>query len=371
MNCYNSELPAGPPGQTGPQGIQGPPGPQGEQGPQGLPGSTDPLLVFPDMIASGTTMANTQLILRYGVNIITIATQTNYACKLPKPVTGKRTINRSSTALTLFPSMAGGQINNYPIDAPAIVPPDGNSYEFVCIENPEPGAWIWTAPAIAQYDSGEITTNTVPGNLYSSAASNLVVENAGYFSATSWGYDGLNKPALPLVLFNNPGSPDNSISFKPPSTGWNAITKVKVYTNLAWYEFGTSNPQFGITAGSGYSSYLPGTTTFVALTPGFTSWAGNYNFSPAYAECDNMVPGVAPLPIGTLLPNIGDPGSAWGELVMNTYNPNGSRVGTFYEGLDSNGNDYYFTQMINFQINPFLNSISLTGFKFRFFVEYF
>ena len=92
-------------------------------------------LVFPDLVADNTTMEDTTLILEYGVNIIITSTPTNYACKLPLPTTGKRVVvvNRSSMAISLFPSMAGGQINNYAIDAPAIIPPDGNAYDFICI----------------------------------------------------------------------------------------------------------------------------------------------------------------------------------------------------------------------------------------------
>jgi len=332
--------------------------------------------VFDGLVANDTTLADTTLVLEYGVNIIVTATDTDFACRLPIPVTGKRVIviNRSTRSISLFPSMAGGRINNYAIDAPAIIPPDGNAYDFICIENPLPGAWVWSPPAIGQYDSGEITTNTIPQRVYSSVAPNLVLENQGFYSANSFAVDGLNRPVLPLVLSNNPGpgSNDNFVAFKP-SAGWNAIVKVKVYTNLAWYPFGSSNPQIGLTQGSGYSSYLPGTQTYVGQTPGFGFTVGNYNLNPAYAECDYQVAGLAPgtfLPIGTLTPNIGDAGTAWGELVMNTYNGSGSRVGTFYEGIDTNGNDYYFTQMVNFQINPFLNSISLTGFKFRFFIEF-
>jgi len=322
-------------------------------------------VVFDGLVANNTTMANTTLVLEYGVNIVVTSTATNYACRLPQPVTGRRVIvvNRSSINISLFPSMIGGQINNYPVDTPAIIPPDGNAYDFICIENPLPGAWVWSAPATAQYDSGEITTNTTAtNNVYSAASGTLVVENNSFYSTTVWGTtDGLNNPSLPLVLYNNTGFPLNFIAFKP-SSGWSAITKVKVYTNLA-YDI-SNDCAFGFTAGSGYSSYSGG--VFVNPTPGTIGVFGNYNVVNPYGGIDQQVPG-ATLPYGTLATNIGDPGTAWGELVMTTYNPNGSRVGSFYEGLDSNGDDYYFTQMVNFQIQP---RQALTGFKFRFFIEY-
>jgi hypothetical protein len=323
-------------------------------------------LVFDGLVANDTTMEDTTLVLEYGVNIVVTATPTNYACRLPLPVTGKRVIvvNRSSINISLFPSMIGGQINNYPVDTPAIIPPDGNAYDFICIENPLPGAWVWSAPATAQYDSGEITTNTTAtNNVYSAASGTLVVENTAFASFAVWGTtDGLNRPSLPLVLYSNPGSPNNFIAFKP-SSGWSAITKVKVYTNLA-YDI-SNDCAFGFTAGSGYSSY-DSLGVFVGETPGTIGVFGNYNVVNPLGGIDQQVPG-ATLPYGTLATNIGDPGTAWGELVMTTYNPNGSRVGSFYEGLDSNGDDYYFTQMVNFQIQP---RQALTGLKFRFFIEY-
>jgi hypothetical protein len=321
-------------------------------------------LVFDGLVANDTT-SSTTLILDYGVNIVVTATLTDNACKLPQPVTGKRIVvlNRSNMSISLFPSNIGGQINNYAIDAPAIIPADGNAYEFICIENPLPGAWVWSAPATAQYDSGEITTNTTASNnVYSAASGTLVVENSAFASFAVWGSnDGLNNPSLPLVLYNNPGSPNNFIAFKP-SSGWSAITKVKVYTNLAYDIY--NDCAFGFTAGSGYSSYSGG--VFVGSTPGSIGVFGNYNVVNPYGGIDQQAPG-ATLPYGTLATNIGDPGTAWGELVMTTYNPNGSRVGSFYEGLDSNGDDYYFTQMVNFQIQP---RQALTGLKFRFFIEY-
>jgi hypothetical protein len=322
-------------------------------------------VVFDGLVANDTTMADTTLVLEYGVNIVVTSTPTDYACRLPQPVTGRRVviINRSLMTISLFPSMAGGRINNYPIDTPAIIPPDGNAYDFICIENPLPGAWTWSAPAIAQYDSGEITTNTLGFNgIISVASPSFLVQTTAYSSTNAWGYDGLSFPLLPLVLLNNTTVP-RYVAFKP-STGWNAITKVKVYTNLAYDPTG-NDAQFGITSGSGYSSY-DSTGAFVAQTPGFGFWSGFYNGGVTATNCDNVVPG-ATLPYGTLTTNVGDPGTAWGEITYTSYNPLGSRVGNFYEGLDVNGNDYYFTQMINFCIN---SRQTLTGFKFRFFIEY-
>ena len=97
--------------------------------------------VFDGLIANNTSSATT-LVLNYGVNVIQTATTTNFAAKLPQPVTGKKVtiVNKTTMNVFLYPSNAGGQINNYVINAPAIIPPDGKAYEFTCIENPLPGA---------------------------------------------------------------------------------------------------------------------------------------------------------------------------------------------------------------------------------------
>ncbi len=126
-------------------------------------------LVFPGLVANNTTMEDTTLILEYGVNVIITSTATDFACRLPVPTTGKRitVVNNSLMTVSLFPDYnAGptgyliGRINNGAPGAPAIIPPDGRAYDFICIENPLPGAWVWSPPATGQYDSGEITATT-------------------------------------------------------------------------------------------------------------------------------------------------------------------------------------------------------------------
>jgi hypothetical protein len=111
--------------------------------------SSGQTLVYPDLVANDTTMADTTLVLEYGVNIVVTSTVTDYACRLPLPVTGSRVffINNSLESVSLFPSMAGGQINDNPIDDPAIIPSDGNVYEFICIEGTNFGTWTYNIGA--------------------------------------------------------------------------------------------------------------------------------------------------------------------------------------------------------------------------------
>ena len=87
----------------------------------------------------------------YGVNIITTATNSNLATRLPVPTTGRQTvfINNSSMSILVFPSVVGGEINGV-VNGSASIPNDGRAYTFYCTENPLPGAWTWSPPAVGQ-----------------------------------------------------------------------------------------------------------------------------------------------------------------------------------------------------------------------------
>jgi hypothetical protein len=179
--------------------------------------------VFDGLVANNTTTSTT-LILDYGVNIISTSTSTNYAAKLPQPVTGKRVIvvNKSTFPVSLFPSNVGGQINNYPIDFPAIIPPDGKAYDFICVENPLPGAWVWSPPATTQFDSGEMLvahTNGVQTSVH--GYSNATISSGSYSAGSNGG---------------NLALTGNWTSELTPAYA----TKVKVYTNILSADLATS-----------------------------------------------------------------------------------------------------------------------------------
>jgi hypothetical protein len=117
-------------------------------------------------LSANTTDDSTTSIMSYGVNVFTGVTSSNYATKLPQPVTGKtlKVVNKGSFTLYIYPSNVGGQINNLPIDTPAELPPDGKTYEFVCIVNPLPGEWTWDAPAINQLVFDELSVSHTNGS---------------------------------------------------------------------------------------------------------------------------------------------------------------------------------------------------------------
>ena len=120
--------------------------------------------VYDNLIAQGTD-ENTTLVLNYGVNIITTATVDDYSAKLPQPVTGRstRVVNTSGFPVYVYPSNVGGQINDLPIDIPALVPSDGKLYNFVCIENPLPGQWSVQLPSNVIIEVGTLEINHTNG----------------------------------------------------------------------------------------------------------------------------------------------------------------------------------------------------------------
>jgi len=115
-------------------------------------------MVYEGLTATGTSQATTKTTLNYGINVFTTITPTNFCARLPIANTGQvvTVVNNTSSALSLHPSMAGGSINNT-VNGIATVPPDGKAYSFYCIKNPLPGAWTWSPPAVAQFESEEIT----------------------------------------------------------------------------------------------------------------------------------------------------------------------------------------------------------------------
>lgn len=317
-------------------------------------------VVFDGLVANNTTMEDTTLVLEYGVNIVVTATLTDYACRLPIPVTGKRVIvvNRSLINISLFPSMEGGQINNLPINTPATIPPDGAAYDFICIENPLPGAWVWSPPAIAQYDSGDITADTTSAasNNYIYASSPLyAAERTSASSTSAFVFNGLNNPLIinsvpPLPLPNSAWHPQ----FKP-AVAWNGITKVKVYTNISSNGL-VGTVKAGLAGARQQNTYTANTTTFIS------DGIGNAptNFIPTF-DLLNIIPGTVPAPGVTT--NIGDTGTVWGEVTLNGI---GTRVGDTFLSTDGT-EDIWETAYITMKVIPRLAAV---GIKFRFFIEY-
>ena len=337
-------------------------------------GTTNLVSVY-DNLSADNTNSNTTAVLEYGVNIFTVATITDYAAKLPQPTTGKTTIivNNTTSSISLYPSNIGGKINNYPIDAPAIIPPDGNSYSFICVENPLPGEWVWSAPAIAQFDSGEITmTLTGTGNAgnptisaYNNSFKNIVT---GFISYNA-GNDGRNKS---YVQGSIPG-PGDAIFFKP-SAIWNGVTKIKVYTNA-------TIPSGYQLLGAGEVDYYD-TATGVLITNGE---AGTQAF--VNASTSNIIAGTEIDPGNLIQPYVGAPGTYWGETIITNPNFSGQNNSSTIGDVDFGDVLYpfnfppayigvlvqkYYSAYLSFNMRPFeFDNYGTKVFQFKFIIEYY
>ncbi len=317
---------------------------------------------------------------------------------MPQPTTGKsvKIINNSTTFLYVYPSNVGGRVNNYPVDTPAILPPDGNLHEFICIKNPLPGEWTFLGPAIGQYDSGEISVSisalTVDGtyNPVITAYDSTRVFTNYQFSSSNWGYNGKNKSN---IIIENLGSGKYLVAFRPDIT-WNGISKIKVYSNLINnLSNAATATQIRLLAGgeSGYYSPFDGTMLNSAVV-----CDNNELFT---FNLDKEIAGTA-VSGSTIYTstNIGDAGTLWGEKVAysDQYNSDvslGGDGGTFIgnkslgteaypygQTWDNSGNeintgdivDKYYSSFISFQIRPFSENFDygiIPDFKFRFTIE--
>jgi hypothetical protein len=190
--------------------------------------SSVPVVINDSIEMTGTTANTTTTYMQYAYNVVTEATVSNYAARLPyPPVKGKSVviINISGTPIVVYPSVTGGSINGI-INGSALVPSDGVPYTFLCYENPLPGAWSWTPPATNQYDSGEIIlTQSSVGGIISAANNSFITYDAQNSASTGIANNGISKA---LILVNT----SDGVWFKP-SSFWNNITKIKVYTNNA------------------------------------------------------------------------------------------------------------------------------------------
>ena len=247
--------------------------------------------------------------------------------------------------------MAGGQINNYAIDAPAIIPPDGNAYDFICIENPLPGAWIWSPPATNQWDSGEITANSTSATKWFNSNSITTIERIGS------GTTGAGATNARNVIYAS----DSNGSVFNPTTTWNAITKLKVYTNISSDLSGANEPNSALFMSIGTNRYLAGTSTYFD-TPLIQT--GSYG-EPFSKLLENVIAGTVPPPGVTA--NVGDAGTLWTEFDFTANGSQGfSHVGNRFVSTDGTY-DTWVSCLISLGLRT---GQIVNGVKFRFFIEY-
>ena len=366
-------------------------------------------------LSASTTSSATTSICSYGVNVFEYVTPTDFATKLPQPTTGKsvRIVNNGSTFLKIFPSNIGGHINNLPINEPAVLPPDGNLYEFICIENPLPGAWTFSAPATGQYDSGEIeislTARTVDGisNPVVVAYNSSKYGTVGGFNNSNWGESGKFKSTvITSNLFTMGGyNRYGQLAFRP-DTPWKGISKIKVYTNLI-NPTEESEANASLAVGGQADHYIIGGNQQPYSVSSNNAYRDDHG-ALFYLSINNTITGTAVTGSTEYTSaNIGDPGTLWVEKVAysDEYGSNvrlGPTIGTtignksldnafpypYATGsyLDTNGDyteiyrndpcELFLSSYISFQISPFSSDSSfdygtLPDFKFRFIIEYY
>jgi len=343
-------------------------------------------------LSASITSSATTSVCSYGVNVFEYVTPTNFATKLPQPTTGKSVtvINNSTSLLYVYPSNIGGNINNYPVDTPAILPPDGKPYEFICIKNPLPGAWTFSTPATGQYDSGEIEISVTAGTLegYNPVVTAYDASHVGLansFNSETWGYNGKNKGTIQQRTSGG----YYYLAFRP-DTAWKGISKIKVYTNILATVDEGGDP-VGYTEvrllGNGEADYYKISDGSI-----ITNGASALNINLFRLYLNNTISGT-PSTGSTAYTsaNIGDAGTMWGEQVafsdveanVNLDTEQGTLIGNKSLGtlLYPFSNPVYvgttvekfYSSYISFQICPleYVDYDTIPDFKFRFIIEYY
>jgi len=172
-------------------------------------------LTVATLTLQGTTAATTSQAI-YGINVIDTATTSALATRLPAPTTGKQTtfINNSLIPISVFPSTTGGKINGV-VDGQASIPNDGRSYTFYCVENPTPGAWVWSPPATNQIEYQEMSISHTNGTA------------SDDFNA---GQGGSNDANVGIGYSNGVTTTGTLNTYNFSATA----TKFKCYTNIRW-----------------------------------------------------------------------------------------------------------------------------------------
>lgn len=329
-----------------------------------------------DVVMTGTTADTTTTYMQYAYNVVNTATSSGFAARLPfPPVKGKSVVivNLSGIPIVIYPSVTGGSINGA-VNGSALIPSDGNAYTFFCYENPLPGAWSWTPPAVNQYDSREIVVTT-PGG------SNSVTMVAPDFFNTSVGLSSSGGGAIDPLFKKNVSGLNGLQSMAKPSTVWNSITKVKVYTNILTLSAGVGD--VGLYSGGNYSIINNATGAETGISPVNSN---PYVSGTTSSATWQTVPGTPAA--GAYSANIGDPGTKYIEMPCNFFSPNisfsvngalptfpsqSSTFGSVFLGtetdlLDNISYNKWFTQYFWLYLIP-RGSAGAT-LKVRFFIEY-
>ena len=303
--------------------------------------ATEPITVEGNLELQGTSPATTSQAI-YGINVITGASSSDFATRLPEPTTGRHTVfvNTSDRPILVFPSVSGGKINGV-IDGNASIPNDGTPYTFYCIQNPLPGAWTWSTPAIGQliYEVTADHTNGVADSFFNAGIGTPDDASVGL----GWG-GGI----IETGTWNTNNFP-----------AW--LERIKVYTNIKYSDFPALGYQVLASYTQGYQPSLNGTTTGNKATFAFT---GTQNYPGNYVQ--EITTGAS---IGD---NVGDLGTLYMDFNL-------AQMSTLYRVMGNQclttpipgnmGQICYSTGYYTFNINIPAN-MPTKEYKFQFFVEY-
>lgn len=166
----------------------------------------------------------------YGINVIDTATTSALAVRLPDAITGQETtfVNNSTMSISVFPSVVGGKINGI-IDGVAYIPNDGQPYTFSCVQNPLPGAWVWSPPAVSQIQLPRISISHTQGSTTNSWGVGVAgAQSINPTPCTNW-FDCFNIANGVGQIVITPGQDFwATYNLSPLRT----ITVTKVYTNV-------------------------------------------------------------------------------------------------------------------------------------------
>jgi len=227
----------------------------------------------------GTTTAY----LNQGFNVITVADSNNFAIRLPNPpVKGKNVIivNTSGYPVTVYPSIVGGSINGV-VNGTAIVPSDSKAYTFTCWENPGPGAWSWTPPAINQIVVPAMTLAHTNGIATTKFGTGGTLDNsvAVGTSGANITLTGASWVAVPTgSTFTKFKCYTNAIAADAVDTKWNAIVRFG-------YRFGNMGIDAGVCGmGDAYGNLLTVGTGAVSSPPIVGGAGTEYAFADASTD---------------------------------------------------------------------------------------
>ena len=279
----------------------------------------------------------------YGINVIETGTASNLATRLPDPVTGQQTtfVNNSSMSIDVFPAVAGGKINGV-VDGYASIPNDGNPYVFNCVDNPLPGAWVWSPPATGQIQLPTISISHTFGA--GTAAYGIGVPGAQLINppGPNW-YDDMSVNGFPTLTFTPNQDYWGSV---PNLTPLRTLVTTKVYSN-----FLASDDTSGL-------GFAPLIGRYVAYNASGSAYANQT------ASAVNLAVDAQQVPIGpTNTPaEIGDINTYYKIQPANLVQiPPGS---TDLIGTDSNGTHYY---SFIISLSP---ALATKTYKFDIFMEY-